>query len=143
MHDASKVLLGQVPSSAKTIDSKAGDPATFLAGLVVRQKSDGTISLAKSDGGILGVSLGKDMSGTKQTSVVRDGLAVPVLLTAAFTPTLGAQVAISDTTGKAIAYTDGSGHSYVNAVYASGKLTGINEAGAEVDVALIDMQGGL
>lgn len=139
MQDASKVVMGANGSTAKEVTSYKG---AILAGLVVRQKSDGTLSLAKADGGILGVSLGKDLSDAGFTSVLRKGLLVPVLLTASFTPTVGAAVAISDTTGKAIGYT-GSGDSYVNAVYASGVLSGLQEDGTYADVALIDFQGGL
>jgi hypothetical protein len=58
-----------------------------------------------------------------------------------FTPTLGAQVNISDTTGFGAAA--GAGATGVNATYASGLLTGIMEDGTEENVALIDMPGGL
>lgn len=141
MQDATKVVMGANLSTAKEVTSYKG---TIEAGLVVRQKSDGTLSLAKSDGGILGVSLGNDLSNAGFCPIVRKGLLVPVLLTAAFTPVVGAAVAISDTTGKAIAYT-GTGDSYVNAVYASGPLTAVKEDGTSValGVALIDMVGGL
>ena len=64
-------------------------------------------------------------------------------MTAAFSPTIGAQVNISDTTGLAAAA--GAGATGVNAVYVSGALTRINEDGTETaaGVALIDMPGGL
>lgn len=137
-HDASKVLLGQTPSSAKEVDNLAGNPATFLAGLCVHLKSDGTLSLASADGSKLGISLGKDLSDTQRVAICRKGLSVPILLTDAFTPTVGAQVQISTTTGKAV-----SSGTAVNASYASGVLTGIAEDGSEVNVALIDMPGGL
>jgi hypothetical protein len=144
MHDATKVQMGTTLSSEKEVSNHAGDPATYRAGLVLRLKSDDTISLAKSDGGILGVSLGIDLSSTSRTAICRKGLGVPVLLTNGFTPTVGAQVAISDTTGKAKGYT-GTGDSYVNAVYASSTKTAIKEDGTtEADgCALIDMAGGL
>lgn len=135
-HDASKVLLGNVPSSVKEIDNMAGDIA---AGLVVRLKSDNTISI--DTGAYLGISVGKSLSDHSRTSICRKGLKVPVLLTDAFTPTIGAQVHISDTTGKAVA--SGGGATAVNAVYASGVLTGITEAGGTANVALIDFAGGL
>lgn len=137
MHSA-KVLLGQTNSSAKEVDNKAG---SIAAGLLVRLKSDGTISVALADGGILGVSLGKDLSDVGRTAIVRKGLLVPVLLTAAFTPTVGGQVNFSDTTGKAIA--SGAGATATNGTYATAILTGILEDGSEADIALIDMQGGL
>lgn len=138
MHDASKVLMGTIGSNIKEVVNYAGDPATFLAGLCVHQKSDGTISLASADGVKLGISLGKSLSDTKRTAVCRKGVRVPVLVTAAFTPTLGAQVQISTTTGKVV-----SSGTAVNALYSAVGLTGIDEAGNEVDVALIDFPGGL
>jgi hypothetical protein len=137
MHSA-KVLLGQTNSSMKDVDNKAG---SIAAGLIVRLKSDGTISIAAADGGALGISLGKDLSDAGYTAIVRKGLGVPVLLTAALEPTKGAQVNISDTTGKAAA--SGAGATAVNAYYASGVLTGILEDGTEADIALIDFPGGL
>ena len=77
-HDASKVLLGVTRSSDKHVTQYAADPATFLAGLACRLKSDGTVSLLKSDGGWLGISLGKSLSDTKKLAVLRDGEKVPV-----------------------------------------------------------------
>jgi len=136
--DASKIALGGTNSSDKTVDPYKG---AVDAGKVVRLKSDGTISVAKADGEILGVSLGGDLSDAGYTSVCRRGLEVPVLLTDGFTPAIGAQVSINDTTGAANAA--GAGNTAVNAIYKSGVLTGITALGAEVRVALIDMQGGL
>jgi len=138
MHDASKVLLGAVESSFKDISSKAG---VIPAGKAVRLKSDDTLSLALADGSLLGISCGRDLSNTSFTSIVRRGSKVPILLTSAFTPTVGAQVAIDDVTG--LAKAPGSGVTGVNAVYLSGVLTGIDEDGNSVNCALIDMPGGL
>ena len=140
-HDASKVLLGQINSNIKTVINRAGDPATFLAGLCVHLKSDDTISLAAADGAKMGISLGNSMSGNKRVAIAMEGEGVPVLLTASFTPTIGAQVQISTTTGKAVA----SGTA-VNAFYMSGKKTAIKEDGTEDSTdgcALISMVGGL
>lgn len=139
-HSASKVLMGMTRSSYRHADSKAG---SIEAGKIVRLKSDGTISVAAADGLPLGISLGKDLSNIGYTSIVRSGLEVPVLLTSGFTPTVGAQVHISDTTGLAIA--SGAGATGMNAVYKTSKLIAIKEDGTEVAdaVALIDMQGGL
>jgi hypothetical protein len=139
-HDATKVQFGSTRSSFKHIDNL---PGAIAAGLIVRQKSDGTISVAAADGSALGISCGKSLSNTDRTAVVRAGLQVPVQLTAAFTPVLGAQVNISDTTGKAIAA--GAGATGMNAVYASGPLTMVAEDGTETanGAALIDMPGGL
>jgi hypothetical protein len=139
-HDTTKVLLGATRSSIKEVDNKTG---VIEAGYLVRLKSDGTISKAKSDGNALGISLGRDLSGVGFTSICRKGLLVPVRLKSGFTtPTVGAQCSIDDTTAEAIAYT-GSGDTYVNAVYATGMLTGIDEDGNNVNVALIDFPGGL
>lgn len=138
-HDPGKVLMGAGVSSAKEIDNKKG---TIEAGLVVRLKSDDTISVAASDGAILGLSMGKDLSEIGRTAIARKGLALPIKLATGFEPAIGAQVAVSDTTGEAKAYT-GTGDAYVNAVYKSEKLTGISEDGTSVDVALIDFPGGL
>ncbi len=139
-HDATKVLMGTTQSSDRTVDNMSGDIA---AGLIVRQKSDGTISILAADGLPLGISLGKSLSDTSRTAICRRGLRVPITLTAAFTPTLGTQVNISDTTGKAIAA--GAGATAMNAVYASAALTSLNEDGTSTatNVALIDMPGGL
>lgn len=140
MHSASKVLMGNIGSNIKEIDNRAGDPATFQAGLCVHLKSDDTLSLASADGSKLGISMGRSLSDTKRVPICRKGLAVPIQLTASFTPTVGAQVQISTTTGKAV-----SSGTAVNAVYVSGALTMIDEDGTETAdaVALIDFPGGL
>jgi hypothetical protein len=138
MHDSTKVLMGQTQSSYKEVDCKAG---SIAAGTIVRLKSDGTISLASADGKPLGISLGKDLSNTSHTAICRKGLRVPVLLTSQFTPTIGAQVSISDTTGIAIAA--GGGATALNAIYATSTLTGVKEDGTTANVALIDFPGGL
>lgn len=78
-HDVTKVLLGQTASSAKDISVFGSDPATYIAGLAVRQKSDGALSIVKADGEWLGVSLGRSLSDHKRTAVVRTGERVPIL----------------------------------------------------------------
>lgn len=137
-HDPSKVLLGATKKSFKVVDNKLG---VIEAGLIVRQKSDGTISIEAADGSPLGISLGPDLGSAGHTSIVRSGLAVPVILTDAFVPVLGTQVNISDTTGLAIA--SGAGATGMNAVYASAVLDGVKPDGTIARVALIDFQGGL
>jgi len=139
-HDVTKVLMGTTKSSYRVVTSAKG---SIPAGKIVRQKSDGTLSLASADGLPLGISLGVDQSNAGFISIVRQGLEVPVQLTAAFTPVLGAQVHISDTTGLAIA--SGAGATGMNAVYSSAALKGILESDGvtEVDVAFIDFGGGL
>lgn len=80
-HDATKVLMGVVRTSSKEVSELLGSPSTFLAGLAVRLKSDDTLSLAKADGGWLGISLGRGLSDSLKTvAIARDGLKVPVLL---------------------------------------------------------------
>lgn len=140
-HNPNQALMGATGSSVKEVSNHKG---VIEAGLAVRLKSDDTLSVAKSDGALLGISIGKDLSDIGRTAICRKGLRVPVKLASGFSPTVGAQVAISDTTGEAKAYT-GSGDGYVNAVYATGKLSagGIGEDGVNKDVALIDFPGGL
>jgi hypothetical protein len=140
MHSSSTVYMGNVGSHMKEIDNRAGDPATFLAGLCVHLKSDDTISLAASDGSKLGISVGRSLSDHKRTSICRRGVSVPILLANGFTPTIGAQVQISTTTGKAV-----SSGTAVNAVYASSTLTAYDEDGVAIadGAALIDFPGGL
>ena len=143
MHSATTVYLGSTRSNHKEVINRAGDPATFLAGLIIHLKSDETLSLAAADGSKLGVSLGRDLSDTKRTAICRKGLGVPVRLTNGFTPTVGAQVHVSDTTGKVGAA--GAGFTAVNAVYTTAALTCYDEDGAAVSdgAALIDFPGGL
>lgn len=141
-HDSSKILMGTTQSNHREVMNKIG---AIAAGLVVRLASSGAISVVKSDGAILGLSLGRDLSNTNRTAYVNDGLSVPISLKSGFTtPVIGGQVAIDDTTGEAVAYT-GSGNTYVNAKYVSGAKTRVNEDGTETatGAAYIDMQGGL
>lgn len=137
-HDATKVLLGTTRSNIKEVINKKG---TLEAGLIVRLKSDGTISKAAADGSPIGISLGKDMSDAGRTAIAIEGNEVPVLLTDGFTPTIGSQVAIDDVTGMAKAA--GTGVTGMNATYLTGELTGVAEDGTEKRAALISMPGGL
>lgn len=141
MHDASMIQMGSTRSSNREVSNHVG---SIAAGKVVRLKSDDTITTASADGASIGVSLGKDQSGTGHTAICRKGEGVPVLLANGFEPDIGAQVAVSDTTGIACAYT-GSGDSYVNAVYSSEKKSALDELGAAVadGAAYIDFVGGL
>jgi hypothetical protein len=139
-HDPNKVLMGTTQSSYKVVTSHAGEIA---AGAAVHQASNGTIAVTASSGTKVGISLGRDLSATAHTAVCRAGIRVPIRLTDAFNPTVGAQVHISDTTGLAIA--SGAGATGVNAYYATGRLSGggVAEDGSTVGVALIDFPGGL
>ncbi len=135
-HDASKVLLGSTMSSFKSVDSHAG---AIGAGKVVCLTSGDALSTTLSGNGIIGVSLGKDLSDTSRTAIVRRGAKVPVLLGDGETPVPGGAVSFHASSGLALA----SGGTAVNATYVSGVLTGVLEDGTEANCALIDMPGGL
>lgn len=140
MHSPTKILMGATQSSFKNVDNRKG---TIDAGLAVRLKSDDTISLASADGPLLGISLGKGLSDTGRTAIVRKGVRVPVRLTASFSPAIGGVLNISDTTGLAIAA--GAGATATQGVFVSQKLIAVLEDGTEVadGVALVDFPGGL
>lgn len=139
-HSATTVYMGSHKSNIIESDNLLADPATFLAGLCGHLKSDGTVSLALSDGSKIGISLGKSLSDTKRTTFVRRGIGVPILLANGLTPVVGAQVQISTTTGKAVA----SGTA-VNAFYRTAVLTAYDEDGVAISdgCAIIDFPGGL
>lgn len=137
--NANKCLLGMTRGNVKEVGNRLG---SIDAGTAVRLKSDGTITTAKADGGLLGISLGRELSAISRTAICYKGLGVPVLLTTGYTPTLGAVVYLDDVTGKAKASaTDATA---VNAVF-SGLLTegAITEDNGSVRAALIDFPGGL
>lgn len=140
MAHSSAIYMGNTKSSFKKVDNWAADPATFVAGLCGHLKSDGTVSLASADGSKIGISLGRSLSSTKRTNFVREGEDVPILLTNGFTPTVGAQVQISTTTGKAV-----SSGTAVNAFYKTSTLVAYDEDGVVIvdGAALIDFPGGL
>lgn len=152
-HSTSKVLMGSTQSNVKEVTNKLSVSGTPIeAGLAVVLESTDKVSLDTSEGSLLGISLGKDLSDTNRTAICRKGLGVPVKLKAGFDPTIGLAVAIEDDTGLARAYT-GSGDRYVNAVYASGRIGGTGVTGGIVEgattdtgtvgVAYIDFPGGL
>jgi hypothetical protein len=133
--------MGTHQSNAIEVDNWSGDPATFVAGLCCHLDDDSTpLSLASADGSKLGISLGKSLSDHKRVSIARKGLRIPILLTNGFTPTVGAQVQISTTTGKAV-----SSGTAVNAVYVTSTLTAYDEDGVAIadGAAYIDFPGGL
>lgn len=74
------MLMGVTLSSAKDIKHFDSDPAVYKAGLAVSYGSDGLLSLLKSAGMRAGVSIGRSLSDTKQTSVCLAGEEVPVRL---------------------------------------------------------------
>lgn len=133
-HDATKVLMGSTQSTFKNVDNAAG---AIDAGKVVVRTSTGAISSTLASGSLIGVSLGKSLSDTSRTAIVRKGIQVPILIDA-FSPVIGAQVQVHATSGIAVA----SGTA-VNAIFASGALTGLLEDGTTASCALIDMPGGL
>lgn len=149
-HDKSKILLGATRSSFKSITTLK-TAATIAAGLCVFSKSDGTYNAA-GDGTPIAISLGRDLSDIKGTAILHVGLEVPIQLEAGFNPAIGAQVHILKSTGKAAAEdTVGTTTVGINAVYMPAyvganvaKLSGIPEDNsAAVDVALIDLKGGV
>lgn len=139
-HNASKHLMGAVKSSFRVVDDIAG---SIAAGLVVCSKSDGTYTTASADGASIGVSLGSGLANNGRMAVCREGIGIAIQVGSG-TPVVGAQVAVSNTTGKTVDYT-GSGNRYVNAYFTSAKLTngGILEDGSLCDIAFIDFPGGL
>ncbi len=139
-HSATTIYMGSTQSRIKEVDNFASDPATFLAGLFVHLNSSGALSLAAADGSKIGVSLGRSLSNTKRTAVCRKGVRVPVLLANGFTPTVGAQVQVSTTTGKAV-----SSGTAINAFYSSSTMTAYDEDGVAIadGAALIDFPGGV
>ncbi len=79
--DATKALMGGTRSSSKEgTEVFASDPATYLAGLAVRRASTGLLTLTKSAGRWVGISLGKNLADSKKTTVLKAGQQVPVLL---------------------------------------------------------------
>ncbi len=153
MHDATKVLMGSTQSSYREGASsyQVSDVTDFPAGTVVRLNSSGSLSVTKSDGSYLGISLGVDLSDAGKIVVLKAGLRVPVLLTDQDPPDgdydyveMGKPLWVDDVTGLSNIVDDGGVTTTVSAaIYVTGALTGINEDGDEVAVALVDMPGGL
>lgn len=142
MHDASKVLMGATRSNIKDVSNFPGNPTTFVAGLGVRVASTGILSVTKAHGELVGVSMGRPLDGlTDKTVVARAGLGIPVKLKTGETPAIGEQCGVDDASGE-FASID-TGITGVNAIFVTAAITGIDEAGNEIDVAIIDMPGGL
>lgn len=139
-HSATTVYMGTHGSNALESDNFAGSASTFKAGVVVCLDDDGDLDLAVANGSRIGVSLGRSLSDTSRISVARKGLKIPILLANGFTPTVGAQVQVSATTGLAVASGDA-----VNAFYRTSTLTAYDEDGVAIadGAALIDFIGGL
>lgn len=79
-HDSTKCVMGVPGMSGAEVTSHNDDPASFPAGVAVRQASTGALSLASSAGQWVGISLGKSLSDNKKTAVARSGERIPVLL---------------------------------------------------------------
>ena len=78
-HDTSKCVMGAPQVSGWVATDHAGAPATYLAGLAVRQ-GESALSLLKTAGSWIGVSLGKSLSSHDKTSILRTGRRVPMLI---------------------------------------------------------------
>ncbi len=133
LQDTTKIGLGGTVGTFKKVESYKG---SIAAGLACVQKSDGTITTTLSDGSLLGVSLGSDLSNGPMMSICREGDGVPIQA-GTLTPVIGAQVQIHATSGKAV-----DSGTAVNAFYVSGLKTGTKEDGTTCSVVLIDMVGG-
>ncbi len=83
MHDATRCLMGSPGASDAVISQHSDDPAGLVAGVQVRQKNDGTLSLLVADGFPIGISMGRSLSDTKKTAVCRSGTKIPVRLSQA------------------------------------------------------------
>lgn len=146
-HDPSKQLLGVTQSTDKSGTSTySSDPATFPAGIAVRLDSGGLLTVTKGSNQWAGISLGKSLSDSKKTTVLRAGSGVPIRLaddgnSYAYV-VKGESVYVDDVTGLATASAE-TGTTLSNAVFVSGVLSGIAEDGITVPVALVDMVGGL
>ncbi len=138
-HDTNQVQMGSSESTFKNVESFDGAAA---AGLACVLDSSGALSQTLASGSLLGISMGKDLSGAdKACPIVRKGTKVPILLQSnGVNPVIGAQVYLHATSGKA----DTTGTA-VNATYVSGELDAVLEDGSIVTdgCALIDFPGGL
>lgn len=80
-HDPTKMLLGTTQSSDRPgATTYQSDPTLFKAGTACRVGSDGLLTFTKGLNKWAGISLGRSLSDTLQTSVLRCGSGVPVLL---------------------------------------------------------------
>lgn len=79
MYDATKVLLESHGSSDLVASCYASDPATYKAGLAVRQSATAN-QLSLTSGVIVGISLGRDLSNIAKTTVAREGNDIPLKL---------------------------------------------------------------
>ena len=136
--DTNQVQMGGSESSYKEVSTHKG---TAAAGLACVLKSDDTVTQTLSDGALLGISMGRDLSDAGTVPICRKGAKIPILLESnAVNPAIGAPVYLHATSGKA----DSTG-TLVNAYYVSGELDAVLEDGSIVvdGCALINFVGGL
>jgi hypothetical protein len=80
-HDPSKVLMGSTVSSDRPGSTTySSDPALFSAGVACRVGTDGLLTKTKGTNSFAGISLGKSLSDSKKTTVLRLGSGVPLAL---------------------------------------------------------------
>lgn len=135
-HDASKVLMGTSLSSSKEVQVFDNDPATFLAGLCVSRDSNGDLSLAKSDGMRMGVSLGKSIDDKSKTAVIREGLRIPVICNEIYAALTKAEMTF---TAKAI----GSGGNDISIIFADTATAGSETISVASNQITVGIEGGV
>lgn len=79
MHSPNKVMMGSVGSSIRRSRVFDSDPSNTPAGSFVSLAESGALSLLKSAGMRVGVSMGKSLSDTKKTNVLLKGRDVSAL----------------------------------------------------------------
>lgn len=140
-HDADKVMLGAslVPAIHAAVESV---PGSIKAGYAVRKNTTtGAYQVASSGAGpILGISMGKSPGNAGTFGLCHSSPKVALRIKSGFTPTVGTQVNIDNTTGEAAA--SGGGATAISAVYLSLKDGIDEETGESVDVAIVDLTNG-
>jgi hypothetical protein len=126
------------PASECSVESL---PGSLAAGLAFRKNTTtGALQVAAAGAGpVLGISMGRSLGKNGQFSGCYAAPKVALQLTGSYTPSVGAQVTVSDTTGKGA-----SSGTAINAVYEKILVGGgVSEVdGSAVDVAIINMIGG-
>jgi hypothetical protein len=141
-HDSTKIRMGTVLRGKPEITTEY--PGTSVPGQAWRLKSDGTLSKAVADGELMGIDGGVDMGYAGKIALIRRGYGVPVKLKAEETLAKGDVLGIDDVTGEAAAVTTGvSASNAVVVVGSAAGMKGILDDGTEIDVVLVDMEGGL
>lgn len=142
-NDPTKVMMGAslVGASYESVESLDGNIA---AGLCFRKNtSTGAYQVAASGAGpILGLSRGRSLGGAGTFSGMYQSPKGVLQLTGSFTPSVGAQVHINNTTGKGDA--SGGSATATAAIYEKVLLGGgVSEIdGSAIDVAIINFTSG-